>query len=213
MSKNAFKPLKFEDSGFSKKEWRKLKSLSSPKKIQDFLNSLKFNFEENGQTHTSVRETLSRGKAHCLEGVLVAGASLWIQGERPLVLDLVSARPDMDHLVVVFQRDGLWGAVSKTNHAVLRYREPVYKNIRELAMSYFHEYFLFDGTKTLRKFSTKPFDLSKLGTEWLTSRENLAHIAHLIDEIPHTEILTHKQIINLRKADKIEIQAGKLTEY
>jgi len=213
MSKEVFKPLKFEDSGLNKKEWGTLEKLSNHKKIQDFLNALKFNFEKHGQTHTSVRETLRRKEAHCLEGALVAGVALWIQGERPLVLDLVSARPDMDHLVVVFKRDGLWGAISKTNHAVLRYREPVYKTIRELAMSYFHEYFLFDGTKTLRKFSTKPFDLSTLGTEWLTSKENLAYIAHMIDETPHTEILNHKQIINLRKADKIEIKAGKLTEY
>jgi hypothetical protein len=121
-------------------------------------------------------------------------------------------RPDLDHVVTLFRKDGYWGAVSKTNHAVLRYREPVYKNIRELVMSYFHEYFLFDGRKTLRAFS-KPFDLSKHGTSWITTEENLATLAHLLDTSPHTKILSPKQIRNLRKADKIEIKAGKIVEY
>jgi hypothetical protein len=116
-------------------------------------------------------------------------------------------------VVALFQKNGKWGAISKTNHTVLRYREPVYKNIRELAMSYFHEYFLHDGTKTLESFSTKPFDLSKYGKAWITTNEDLWEIGADIDDAPHTNILDKKERKNLRKADKIEIEAGKITEW
>ncbi|MDB5194355.1 MAG: hypothetical protein JWN50_369, partial [Parcubacteria group bacterium] len=110
----------------------------------------------------------------------------------------------------LFRREGLWGALSKTNHAVLRYREPVYRSIRELVMSYFHEYFLPDGKKTLVSYS-KPYDLSKIGTGWLTSKEELFGLVEALDRSEHIDILpkSHK----LRRADKIEIQAGKLVEY
>lgn len=211
-------PLNFKKSGLTKKEWRRLKKLSNPKKIQDFLNSLPFNFEERGETHRSVRQVFKKGKAHCFEGALVAAAALWINGQRPLLLDLVTIRPDLDHVVALFKKDGYWGATSKTNHAVLRYREPVYRNIRELVISYFHEYFLDDGLpaqagrKTLRSFS-KPFDLSRFGTDWLTTEENLAGLAHLLDSSLHTRLLTKKQARNLRKVDWVEIQAGNVAEY
>jgi hypothetical protein len=206
------KKLSFKDSGLTKFEWKKLKRLSSPAKIQDFLNTLKFNFEKRGETNRSVRETLKRGEAHCFEGALVAAAALWIAGRRPLLLDLVSTRDDLDHVVTLYKEGSRWGAISKTNHAVLRYREPVYRSVRELAMSYFHEYFLYDGTKTLRKFS-EPFDLSKLGTFWINTDEDLSSLAYALDRSPHTRILSSKQLRKLRKADKIEIQAGKITEF
>jgi hypothetical protein len=204
--------LRFEESGFSAKEWKQLKKLSSPAKIQDYLSALPFNFEEEGETHTSVKETLRTKTAHCFEGALVAAAALWIQGRRPLLLDLKVVRPDFDHIVTLFEEEGKWGAISKTNHAVLRYREPVYASVRELAMSYFHEYFLQNGKKTMRSFS-KPFDLSKHGTDWLTSPENLADLAHVIDQSPHTEILSPQMIRKLRKAEKIEIKAAGLAQF
>ena len=206
------KPLDLKSSGLDKNEWLILKKLSTPAKVQDFINTLPFNFEKEGETHHSVRFTLKAGHAHCFEGALIAAAALWIKGEKPLLLDLKTVRPDFDHVVTLFQRDGHWGAISKTDHAVLRYREPVYKSIRELSMSYFHEYFLATGKKTLRSFS-KPFDLSSFGTEWLTTKENLASIAYYLDHSPHTKILSSKQIKNLRKAELIEIKAGEITEY
>jgi hypothetical protein len=137
---------------------------------------------------------------------------MWLQGQRPLLLDLVTIRPDFDHVVALFTEDGHWGAISKTNHAILRYREPIFKNVRELALSYFHEYFLPDGKKSLRTFS-EPFDLSKLGTFWITTNDNLASITELIDHSPHTDILSSKQKRKLRKADQIEIDATDLEEY
>lgn len=205
-------PLDFKKSGLNKSEWQKLKKLSTPAKVQDFLNSLPFNFEKSGETHHSPRFTLKNKKAHCFEGALVAAATLWINGKKPLLLDLKTVRPDFDHVVTLFREGRYWGAISKTNHAVLRYREPVYRSVRELAMSYFHEYFLNNGKKTLRSFS-KPFDLSRFGTTWITTEENLADLAHTLDRSPHTNILSPRQVKNLRQAEKIEIKAGEIVEY
>jgi len=126
---------------------------------------------------------------------------------------LVTTKNDDDHVVALFKQNGYWGAISKTNHAVLRYREPVYKTVRELAMSYFHEYFKDTGQKTLRKFS-RPFDLSKIkNKDWLTSGEDLWEINNALDDYFHYNILTPRQIKNLRPAEKIEVEAGKLVEW
>lgn len=206
------KALSFQASGLNQSEWRRLKQLSRPADIQDFLNGLPFNFEKGGETHSSVRNTLKRGTAHCFEGALLAAVALWIHGRRPLLLDLVTIRPDLDHVVALFEEDGFLGAVSKTNHAVLRYREPIYRDARELVMSYFDEYFLSNGKKTLRSFS-EPFDLSNLGPDWITTEKNLATLAHALDHSPHTRILSKKQISNLRQADKLERQVSDITEW
>ncbi len=204
--------LQFTESGFSKEEWLTLKKLSTPHKIQDFLNSFPFNFEKGGETHTSPKLTLKRGKAHCFEGALLAAAALWIQGRKPLLLDLKTVRPDFDHVVALFEENGHWGAISKTNHSVLRYRDPIYKSVRELVMSYFNEYFLADGKKTLRSYS-EPFDLSLIGKSWLTSSQNLAPLAHKLDTAQHHNILNKEQIRNLRKTDSVEVEASGPIEW
>ena len=197
---------------FTPKELKILKRLNSPHKIQDFLNAMPFNFEKKGETLMSPRRVLRENKAHCLEGALLAAAAFWVNGEKPLLLDIKTTKDDMEHVVALFKRLGRWGAISKTNHVVLRYREPVYKTVRELAMSYFHEYFLDSGKKTMRSFS-KPFDLRKLGSEWLISEKDMWHISEELDKSPHEKILTLPIAKKLRQADKIEIQAGKLTEW
>lgn len=206
--------LNFENSGLTKKEWQTLKSLNTPKKIQDYLNRLPFNFEEGGETHRSVKETLKAGRAHCFEGALLASAALWARGGRPLLLDLKVTRPDFDHVVALFQENGRWGAISKTNHTILRYREPVYKSVRELAMSYFHEYFLEDGSKTMRAFS-KPFDLSRFAPTWISGgeEENLAWLAHELDKSPHEDVLLPGQSRRLRPVDQVEREVLKIVEY
>ncbi len=206
------KPLLFENSGFSREEWQRLRKLKTPAQIQDFINNLPFNFEKKGETHHSVRETLKASVAHCFEGALLAAACLWIQGERPLLLDLKAERPDLDHVVTIFKKGNKYGAISKTNHSVLRYREPVYESVRELAMSYFHEYFLFNGRKTLRSFS-KPFSLKPFAKHWLTGSENLAWLANELDVSPHTQILTSREARFLRKADPLERKVGQISEY
>lgn len=195
------------------KVFKKLSKLDTPEKIQDFLNKLPFNFEEKGETYMSPARALEVGKAHCFEGALIATLALEMHGHKPLLLDLKTTLDrDIDHVVALFKQDGYWGAISKTNHAVLRYREPIYKTIRELALSYFHEYFLNNGEKTLRSYS-KPFDLSKCGIDWKGSEKNLFKLVETLDKSPHTQILNKKQIKNLRKADKIEIQTGKIVDH
>ncbi|MEK9175339.1 MAG: hypothetical protein AAB795_01975 [Patescibacteria group bacterium] len=199
--------------GFNKDELKILKKLNSPVKIQDFLESIPFNFEKHGITLMSPRKVLREKKAHCIEGALFAAAALWVNSKRPLLMDLRALEHDFDHVVALFKIDGHWGAISKTNHVVLRYREPIYKSPRELAVSYFHEYFLDDGKKTMRDFS-KPFDLRKYQKQnWTTAEEDLWFIERALNKSSHEQILTRSMLARLRSADKIEIAAGKLTQW
>ena len=193
-------------------ELRILRRLNTPVKIQNFLEKLPINFELKGETYRSPRRVLRDTTAHCFEGALLAASALLVQGERPLLLDLrVDERSkDTDHVVTLFRQNGFWGAISKTNHAVLRYREPIYRTVRELALSYFHEYFLHDGKKTLRDYS-KPFDLTKLLKRgWLTDEKELFYLVEALDDSPHEPILTSKSVRGLRRADPVEIAAGKI---
>lgn len=198
---------------WNKEEIKLFNRLNSPKKIQDFLNSLTINFEKKGETVYSPRMVLKHRSCHCMEGAMFAAAALEYHGHKPWVMDLRSIDGDYDHVVAVFKQFGCYGAISKTNHAVLRYREPIYRTLRELALSYFHEYFDDNGKKTLREYS-KVFDLRFFNFRfWRTSEKNLFEIPEKLDEIKHYDILFKAQIKNLRKADKIEITAGKLIEY
>jgi len=194
------------------REFRVLRKLDRPKKVQDFINRIPSNAERGGETCTSPLVTLRRNKAHCMEGALLAALALWMHGHPPLILDLKTTAADVDHLVALFRVDGYWGGITKTNHAVLRYREPIYRDVRELATSYFHEYFMNDGAKTLRQYST-PFDLRRWKGDWVTSEDDLWELETAIDRSPHHPLLSRKQVVGLRRADKIEIEAGKLTEW
>ena len=197
----------------NEKELKIFKSLNTPKKIQDFLNKIPINFEEKGDTSLSPRRVLKENKAHCMEGAMLAALALRINGEKPLVIDLTANAKDFDHVVCVFKRKGKWGAIGKTNHAVLRYREPIYRDIRELVMSFFHEYFDDNGKKNLRSYSL-PVDLSRFDSiNWMTSEKDVWEIPDYLAKVKHYPILTRSQIARLRKADKIEIEAGKLTEW
>ena len=199
--------------GFNEKEMSVLRALDSPQKIQDFLNKLKINFEPRGDSCFSPRTVLARGECHCIEGAMLAGVALRIHGRKPLVVDMTASDDDFDHVIAVFQEDGKWGAISKTNHAVLRYREPIYNSIRELVMSYFHEYTKDDGKKTLRSFSN-PVNLSKFDKiGWMTREGDVWEIPEHLAEVKHYKILNKKQESNLRRADKLEIKAGKLVQW
>jgi hypothetical protein len=203
-----------KDYGYTKEEIRLFRKLSSPKKIQNYLNSFKFNFREDG-FFVSPRFVIKNKKADCLEGAIFAATVLEFHGNKPLILDLRSSKKpfDYDHVVAIFKQYGCFGAISKTNHGVLRYREPVYKTVRELVMSYFHEYFLKNGRKTLREYS----NLLNLNTlkkiNWRTGEDNLWEIHEILDKLKHYPILSIKQIQNLRKADDIEIKLGEIVEY
>ncbi len=198
----------------NKEEIKFFKRLNTSRKIQDYLLTLPQNFEAKGETCWSVRRVLAEKQAHCLEGALLAAAAWWVNGQAPLLFDLRSRLGDQDHVVALFRQHGCWGAISKTNHAVLRYREPIYKTLRELALSYFHEYFLDTGAKTLREYSARPFDLRSFRQgEWLTAQDDMWDLVEAIDNSPHKQLLTRAMVARLRKADKIEIAAGKLVEW
>lgn len=190
-----------------------LKRLKTPAKIQDLLDSFLFNFEEKGETIKSPVRSLRAKSIHCLEGALLAAYIIKLHGHKPLILHLKATSDDWDHIITLYQIDGLWGALSKTNHYTLRYREPVYKSVRELVMSYFHEYFLNkNGKKTLRSYS-RPLNLDSLKINWVTAKEDLWVVDDKLDEIQHYSVITPKAIKNLRKADVIERTAGELVEY
>ena len=198
----------------TKEEIKLFKNLNTPAKIQEFINKIPVNFEENGKdTCYSPRIVLNKNKCHCIEGAVLAALILRVNGFPPLLVDLTANDKDFDHVVAVFEKDGKWGAISKTNHYSLRYREPVYNSIRELVMSYFHEYFNDLGKKTLRSYSN-PINLSMFDDEnWMTTGEEVWEIPEYLAEVEHFPILTKSQISKLRDADKIEIQAGKIVEW
>lgn len=197
---------------FTKQEEQLIKKLNTPAKIQDYLNSLRFNFEKNGDTIKSPLLTMRAKNAHCIEGAILGAYLLSKHGFKPNLLHLEAVKEDFDHVIAPFKIEGYWGALSKTNHGVLRYREPVYKTIRELAMSYFHEYFLDNGQKTLRRYS-ELLNLNDFEDDWPTHEGNLWGIDEELDKIKHYDFIPKAHIKNLRKADKVEIEAGKVVEY
>ncbi len=192
-----------------------MRKLDTPAKVQDYLNSLKFNSEKEGETLRSPIFSMRSGRVHCLEGALLGTyimSRYGLSGHKPYLMHLKASKSDYDHVVAPFKVGGLWGALSKTNHAVLRYREPVYKSIRELAMSYFHEYFLNDGSKTLRQYS-ELLDLNDFEDDWYLLPGDLWGIDHELDKVKHHDIVPKHYRKKLRKADKVEIEAGKIVEY
>jgi hypothetical protein len=199
--------------GLSATELGILRHLSTPIKIQNWLDRLPMNWEKRGETYMSPRRALRTHKAHCFEGALLAAAALWLQGEPPLLFDL-QALTDDDHVVALYRRHGYWGAISKTNHASLRFRDPIYKTMRELALSYFHEYFSnTTGQKILRAYSTHPFDLTPFGSWWLTAEVDLDMIAERLDAAPHSRLIPSRNRSYIRLADRMERRAGRLIEW
>ncbi|TSC62108.1 MAG: hypothetical protein G01um101448_472 [Parcubacteria group bacterium Gr01-1014_48] len=194
------------------KEFWVFKRLNSPSKIQDFLNAIPINFGARGDSCQSPLRVLRNNKAQCVEGAMLAAAIFWYHGQKPLLLDLRTTREDDDHVVTLFRYNNRWGAVSKTNHAVLHYRDPIYATIRELVLSYFNEYFLDNGKKTLRSYSA-PFSLLNFEDDWLTTDENIWGIPEELDDSKHYDIADKKTIQFLRKADLLEIEAGKIVEW
>lgn len=188
------------------------KRLSSPIKIQNFLDTLAINWEKQGDTNMSPRQVLIHKKAHCFEGALLAGVALWLNGEEPLILELKTPG-DIGHAVMLYKRNGYWGAISKTNHTALRFRDPVYKTIRELVASYFHECFNDNnGKKVLRGWSG-PFNIKKWGTKWITSDSDLYPLAEKLFDMPMQELFPKVNEPFIRRADKMEMKTGTMIEW
>jgi hypothetical protein len=182
------------------------KTLDDPGKIQDFLDSIDYNPEYECR---SPRWVIRKRSAHCFEGALFSAAALRFMGYQPLIVDM-KAYNDDDHVIAVFRENGYWGAVAKSNFTSLRFREPVYRSIRELVMSYFDFYFNIYGDKSLRSFS-RPLDLSIYDKRsWMTTDEDLEYIGDKLESMHHFPVITESMIRNLRKASDSMLKAGLL---
>jgi hypothetical protein len=143
----------------------------------------------------------------------LAAAAFAYHGQKPLLLDLQTISTDHDHVVALYKVNGYWGAISKTNHAVLRYRDPIYRTVRELVLSYFHEYYMDDGLKSLRRFS-KPFDLSKYAPKkWVTEGEELFWLIDPLDSSHHFPLIPKVNEKHLRNATQAELDATDYIEW
>lgn len=195
-------------------ERRVFEQLSSPEKIQDFLDRMPVNFEIGGETHMSPRRVLHKRRAHCTEGALLAAACFAFHGLPPLLMDLRALPADQDHVVALFQVRGLWGAISKTNHAVLRWRDPLYRNLRELAMSYAHEYFLPSGRKSLLSYSARPFSLTRYAARrWVTAEDDLDWLIAALDDAPHEPVAPAAALAGRRRASPIERHSAEAVDW
>ncbi len=197
--------------GLSRAHAATLARLTKPERIQDYISALPTNFEPEGDTCLSVAEVLRQRRAHCIEGAFVAACALWLNGRRPLLMDF-QALGDDDHVIALFQYRGHWGAISKSNHVWLRWRDPVYRSPREIAISYFHEY-VRGSDKTMWKYS-RPFDLRYVDPKkWVTSTEDCWDVAEALDESPHFPLITKAQAKRLRPRDLLELRAGQILEF
>jgi hypothetical protein len=198
--------------GLSRAEFATLQRLRTPERIQSFLNDLRQNFELQGETCNSVRTVLRERRAHCIEGAMLAACALWIHGEPPLLLDLQAVH-DFDHVVALFRRQGRWGAISKTNGIGLRWRDPVYRSLRELAMSWLHEYYNKRDHKTLRTYSM-PYDLRRMApADWVTAEDGAWDLVDNLEAVRHYRLMTPAQVRRLARRDPFERAFGNLTQY
>jgi hypothetical protein len=196
-------------NGFHAREVSVLRRLNTPERIQRFIDDLDYNKEENGPTCRSPRRVLRDRLAQCLEGALFGAAALRIQGWEPLLLDLEAVRDD-DHVLAIFRQRGCWGAIAKSNYSGLRFREPVYRSLRELAISYFEHYYNPDGEKTLRTYS-RPVNLRRFDRiDWMTAEQDLWPISDYLFSIPHKRLLTSGIVRNLNRMDARLMAAGKV---
>lgn len=191
-------------SGFTPAELRKLHSLKDPYGIQRFLDRQPYHLAD---TAWSPRRVLAENTSHCFEGAIFAAAALRVNGYPPLVIDL-EAEHDTDHVIAVYKRDGHWGAVAQSNYSGCRYREPVYRSLRELAMSYFDVYFNQRRERTLRSFSN-PVHLDRFDhLNWMTSDRPIWFIAQYLFTIRHFRLLRPALARRLHRLDERSFRAG-----
>jgi hypothetical protein len=182
---------------FTSAELRQLRALKTPAGVQRYLEAMPYHL---AGTAWSPRKVLRENTAHCLEGATFAAAALRVLGFPPLILDL-EADQDTDHVLAVFKIRGHWGAVAKSNFAGCRYREPVYRTLRELALSYFHTYFNLRGERTLRRYS-QPVNLARFDRRgWVAAEKGVWFIAEYLVDIPHRPLLRRGLEKNLTRVD------------
>jgi hypothetical protein len=198
-----------ESWGLTRKELAVLKRLNTPERVQRFLDTLPYNHDTNPHTCFSPRLVLRHGRAHCMEGALLAAAAFRLAGRPPLLVDLAAVRDD-DHVLAVFREGGAWGAVAKSSYSGLRFRDPVYRTLRELVMSYFPHYYNAQGEKTLRAYS-RPVNLARFDDRgWIASEEEVWFIPEYLATLPHIRLLTPAEIRRLTPMDPLLFAAGQV---
>lgn len=189
---------------FTRGERRALRALRTPAGIQKALEAMPYH---HASTAWSPRRVLREGTSHCLEGAVFAAAALRVLGFPPLLLDLEAVQ-DTDHVIAVYRIEGRWGAIAKSNFSGLRYREPVYRSIRELVMSYFEGYVNFRGERTLRAHS-RPVNLASFDARgWMTSDRDVWWIAEYLVGVPHVRLLTPAMERRLVRVDRRALAAA-----
>jgi hypothetical protein len=197
------RPRLGQDPGFTSSELRALRALKTPAGIQRYLDNIPYHL---AGTAWSPRLVLREKTAHCLEGAAFAAAALRVLGFPPLIFDL-EADNDTDHVIAIFKSRGHWGAIAKSNFTGCRYREPVYRTLRELAMSYFNAYFNLRGERTLRRYS-RPVSLARFDRlHWATTEKNIWFIAEYLCEIPHQSLLERGMEKDLTRLDARTMQS------
>jgi hypothetical protein len=201
----ASRPNKRESFGLTAANLRTLRALKTPKRIQEFVDGLTYQYAD---TAWSPQRTLRECKGHCLEGALVAAAALRLQGHPPLLMDLEGVRDD-DHVLALYREHGLWGSIAKSNFAGLRSRKPVYRTLRELAMSYFEHYYNLRGEHTLRSYSL-PVNLARLDSRhWMTAEDDVWCVPELLIAARHYPVAPDKVVRALPHLDRRSFEAGK----
>ncbi|MDP9252362.1 MAG: hypothetical protein M3O80_05085 [Chloroflexota bacterium] len=190
-------------------ETKLLRRLSTPDKVQRYLDGLVYNIERDGETVRSPRRVMRDRTAHCAEGAFLAAAAFRINGRPPLLVDL-EADNDDDHVLAVYRDRGLWGSVATSKFSGLRFRAPVYPTIRELVMSYFEDYFNWDGDRTLRAYS-RALSLKRFDRiNWMTAEEDLWPVIDWLTVARHTALLPQRVANRLPRVDRRSFQAGVL---
>jgi hypothetical protein len=191
--------------GLSPENLRTLRALKTPAQIQRFIDAIEYQYAD---TAWSPQRVLRERKGHCLEGALLAAAALRVNGYPPLLMDLEAVRDD-DHVVAIYRERGLWGGIAKSNFAGLRFRAPIYRTLRELALSYFDHYYNLRGERTLRSYSVAVnlARLDKLG--WMTAEEDVWCVPELLIAARHYPIVPDKVTQALPRLDRRSFEAGK----
>jgi len=193
-----------ENFGLSPDELRTLRSLKTPLRIQKFIDALTYQYAD---TAWSPRRVLRERKGHCMEGALLAAAALRVQGHPPLLMDLEAVRDD-DHVVALYRERGLWGGIAKSNFAGLRFRSPVYRTLRELALSYFEHYYNLRGEHTLRNYSVA-VNLAPLDRlHWMTAEDDVWCVPERLIEARHYPLFPHQVARALPRLDPRSFKAG-----
>jgi hypothetical protein len=198
---------------FTRREREVIRSHRTPAGVQRFLSGVPYNWERRGATLRSFREVLRRGEAHCLEAALAAAVILEQHGHPPLLMSLES-QDKLDHVVFVFRRRGLWGSVARSRDLGLHGRRPVFRNLRQLAWSYFDTY--VDLTARITGYGvTNLYELG--GYDWRFSPRNVWKVERHLQEIPHRAIHSserrYQRLLARYKAFRARYPDRPLTDY